>query len=122
MKKDINYYLNLPYNINLTQLEDGDYFAQFNDKELNNFVLLAGDGKTPNEAIKDLKEAFACYLEEALKNDDFIPEPVQNDKSENLAITLKNSLIDEIDFYAKKMGLTRSAFLALSAKAYIKSL
>ncbi len=122
MKKDINYYLNLPYNINLTQLEDGDYFAQFNDKELNNFVLLAGDGKTPNEAIKDLREAFACYLEEALKNDDFIPEPVQNDKSENLAITLKNSLIDEIDFYAKKMGLTRSAFLALSAKAYIKSL
>lgn len=102
MKKDINYYLNLPYKINLLKLDDGDYFAQFDDKELNKLVLMAGDGKTPNEAIEDLKNAFACYLEEALAKNEFIPEPMQKDKSKNLAITLKNSLIDEIDFYSKK--------------------
>ncbi|MCV3474004.1 type II toxin-antitoxin system HicB family antitoxin [Campylobacter sp. CNRCH_2014_2849] len=50
---------------------------------------MAGDGKTPNEAIEDLKNAFACYLEEALEKNEFIPEPMQNDKSKNLAITLK---------------------------------
>ncbi|RQD66464.1 type II toxin-antitoxin system HicB family antitoxin [Campylobacter hepaticus] len=122
MKKDINYYLNLPYKINLVKLDDGDYFAEFDDKGLNKLVLMAGDGKTPNEAIQDLKDAFACYLEEALAKNEFIPEPMQKDKSKNLAITLKNSLVDEIDFYSKKMGLSRSAFLAVCAKAYIKTL
>ncbi|AJC91476.1 type II toxin-antitoxin system HicB family antitoxin [Campylobacter subantarcticus] len=57
-----------------------------------------------------LKNAFVCYLEEALEKNEFIPESMQNDKSKNLAITLKNSLIDEIDFYSKKMGLSRSVF------------
>ncbi|HHO0739004.1 TPA: type II toxin-antitoxin system HicB family antitoxin [Campylobacter coli] len=122
MKKDINYYLNLPYKINLVKLDDGDYLAQFDDKELNKLVLMAEYGKTPNEATEDLKNAFACYLEEALAKNEFIPEPIQKDKSKNLAITLKNSLVDEIDFYSKKMGLSRSAFLAVSAKAYIKTL
>ncbi|WP_229238021.1 hypothetical protein [Campylobacter volucris] len=49
-----------------------------------------------------LKNAFACYLEEALEKNEFIPEPMQNDKSKNLAITLKNSLIDEKIFILRK--------------------
>ncbi|MCW1525136.1 type II toxin-antitoxin system HicB family antitoxin [Campylobacter jejuni] len=57
-----------------------------------------------------------------MAKNEFIPEPIQKDKSKNLAITLKNSLVDEIDFYSKKMGLSRSAFLAVSAKTYIKTL
>ena len=29
MKKDLNYYLNLPYTITIKKLDDGDYFAQY---------------------------------------------------------------------------------------------
>ncbi|MBP3208048.1 MAG: type II toxin-antitoxin system HicB family antitoxin [Campylobacter sp.] len=122
MKKDINYYLNLPYEIKIIRLDDGDYYAKYADSELNKKVLMAGDGKTPNEAIDDLKSAFACYLESAIEEGEFIPEPAQKDKSKNLAVTIKESLLNEIDFYAKKMGLSRSAFLAISAKNYIKTI
>nr|DAK15191.1 MAG TPA: HicB-like antitoxin [Caudoviricetes sp.]DAS13649.1 MAG TPA: hypothetical protein [Caudoviricetes sp.] len=122
MKKDVNYYLNLPYEIKIIRLEDGDYFAQYADVGLNKLVLMAGDGKTPNDAIEDLKEAFRCYLEDAIAKSEFIPEPLKDEKSKNLAVTIKQSLVDEIDFYAKKMGLSRSAFLAVSAKQYIKTL
>ncbi|EOH3683577.1 hypothetical protein ACL3DF_001292 [Campylobacter lari] len=41
-------------------------------------------------------------FKEALEKNEFIPEPMQNDKSKNLAITLKNSLIDEVDFILRK--------------------
>lgn len=118
--KDVDYYLNLPYQIKIIQLEDGDYFAQYDDKALKKIVLMSGDGKSPNEAIEDLKNAFACFLEDAIKNNEFIPEPTKEDKSKNLAITIKQSLVDEIDFYAKKLGISRSAFLAISAKQYMK--
>ena len=122
MKKDVNYYLNLPYEIKIVRLDDGDYFAQYIDVGLNKTVLMAGDGKTPNEAIDDLKEAFRCFLADAIAKNEFIPEPIKNDKSRNLAVTIKESLVDEIDYYANKMGLSRSAFLAVSAKQYIKTL
>lgn len=121
-KKDVNYYLNLPYEIKIVRLDDGDYFAQYIDAGLNKAVLMAGDGKTPNEAIDDLKEAFRCFLTDAIAKNEFIPEPIKNDKSRNLAVTIKESLVDEIDYYANKMGLSRSAFLAVSAKQYIKTL
>lgn len=120
--KNVEYYLDLPYEIKITRLEDGDYFAQYNDKGLSKVALISGDGKTPNEAIDDLKNAFECFLVDAIKNNDFIPEPTKEDKSKNLAVTIKQSLVDEIDFYAKRLGISRSAFLAISAKHYIKAI
>lgn len=36
MKKDINYYLNLPYKINLLKLDDGDYSHNLMIKNLIN--------------------------------------------------------------------------------------
>lgn len=120
--KDLNYYLSLPYKINIIRLEDGDYFAQFENKALKRKVLMCGTGKSADEAINDLKTSFACYVEDALEKGEFIPEDNQKDKSKNIAVTLKNSLIDEIDYYAKELGISRSAFLAMSAKNYMRSL
>ena len=65
MKKDLNYYLNLPYTITIKRLDDGDYFAQYADMGLTKNNLMAGWGATEAEAIADLKEAFACYVEGA---------------------------------------------------------
>lgn len=120
--KDLNYYLNLPYEIKIKPLEDGEFIAQYDNKELNKKCLMCGTGKSIDEAVKDLKEAFKCYVEDALACKEFIPEPKNKEKSKALAITLKESLIDEIDFYAEKLGLSRSSFLSLSAQKYIKQM
>ncbi|CUU72089.1 type II toxin-antitoxin system HicB family antitoxin [Campylobacter hyointestinalis] len=116
--KDLNYYLNLPYTISVKKLGDGDYFAQYLDINLTKNNLIAGWGKDELEAINDLKEAFACYVEGALKNGDFIPEPLVEDKKVRINITLPKSLIESID----KITKNRSQFLAESANLRLSSL
>lgn len=123
MKKDVDYYLNLPYEITIKKLDDGDYFAQYSDTGLNRVVLLSGDGKTVEDAISDLREAFVCYLEDAIAKGEYIPEPSSNeDKNKKLSITIQENLVSQIDYHAKKLGINRSAFLSLSARQYIKNL
>ena len=75
MKKDIDYYLSIPYRIEVVYIpecEGGGYLAQL--PELGKFAIV-GDGDTPEEAVNDLnnlkKERFAHYLEKGIK----IPEP-----------------------------------------------
>ena len=48
MKKDLNYYLNLPYTITIKRLDDGDYFAQYADMGLTkNNLRPAGELPKP---------------------------------------------------------------------------
>jgi predicted HicB family RNase H-like nuclease len=75
MKKDLSYYMSLPYTIQVIPIpvdEGGGFTAQL--PELGKYAI-AGDGDTPEEAIRDLdqvKEArFKYYLEKGLS----IPEP-----------------------------------------------
>ena len=42
---------------------------------------IAGDGKDHNEAIKDLKSAFGCYLDIALTLKEDIKEPSHLEKT-----------------------------------------
>lgn len=123
MKKDVNYYLNLPYKIELKKIpeNEGGGWGAFMP-EFNGIAFFYGDGETKSEALEDLDVAFKFTLEGLIEDNIPIPMPAQSDKSKNLAVTIKQSLVDEIDFYAKKMGLSRSAFLAVSAKQYIKTL
>lgn len=109
MKKDLNYYLNLPYTISVKKLKDGDYYAEYTDANLTKNTLMAGWGKNEMEAINDLKEAFSCFVESALKDGDFIPEP--NDKSVRVNICLPRSLLNAID----KVTKNRSKFLSEAA-------
>ena len=45
MKKNLDYYLNLPYTIIVKRLDDDDYFAQYADIGLTKNNLMAGWGK-----------------------------------------------------------------------------
>ncbi|MDL0089983.1 type II toxin-antitoxin system HicB family antitoxin [Campylobacter gastrosuis] len=87
MKKDINYYLNLPYEIKIVRLDDGDYYAQYADARLNKLVLMSGDGKTPNEAIDNLQNAFKSYLEYAIEAGRKIPGPIDENKKVRVKYT-----------------------------------
>lgn len=68
--KDVSYYLALPYPIVLTPIENGEWFAEI--------PLLFGcwaDGKTPDEAVRTLREVQALWLEVAIELGDDIQEP-----------------------------------------------
>jgi len=75
MNKDLDYYMCLPYVIEVVPIPDsegGGYTAQL--PQLGRFAIV-GDGETPEEAIADLenskRQRFAAYLESGVK----IPEP-----------------------------------------------
>ena len=69
--KSLEYYLSLPYTIELTPDEDGDWFAQI--------PLLKGcmtQGASREEALIMLDEAKTLWLETALEENIAIPEPI----------------------------------------------
>jgi predicted RNase H-like HicB family nuclease len=70
MDKSLEYYLSLPYPIELIPDEDGFWFAQI--------PLLPGcmtEGSSREEALEMLDEAKELWLETALDRGIHIPEP-----------------------------------------------
>ena len=112
MKKDLNYYLSLPYTITVKRLDDGDYFTQYVDAGLTKNALMAGWGKDEAEAISDLKEAFACYVEGALEKGENIYEQVVENTKVRVNLTMPKSVLVAIDAVTKN----RSAWLSNLAK------
>ena len=91
--KDLAYYMSLPYEIKVKKLskeEGGGFGAQMPIFEP--FALFFGQGESKAEAIKDLWQAFAAHVEDALKHGDFIPEPTKP-LSKNYAITMKTNIM-----------------------------
>ncbi len=113
--KDLDYYLNLPYEIIIKKLDEkdgGGYFARYKD-----FPYIMGDGENEIEALKDLKEAFKGALEVMLEKGDYIKEPIDNEAKIRINITLPKSLVEAIDTISDN----RSKFLADLANSAIKS-
>ena len=108
--KDLQYYLNLPYEIivrKLSQKDGGGYFANYKD-----FPYIMGDGESEAEAIADVKKAFAFVIETDLAEGKRIKEPSNTEAKVRINITLDKSLIEAID----KVTHNRSKFLANCAK------
>ncbi|HEX2622383.1 MAG TPA: type II toxin-antitoxin system HicB family antitoxin [Phototrophicaceae bacterium] len=68
--KNLDYYVNLPYTIELTPAGDGSWFAKI--------PLLPGCmtvGDTQQEALEMIEDAKLGWLSVALEEGDIIPEP-----------------------------------------------
>lgn len=74
-KKDIAYYLELPYNIIIRKDPYGGYFAKV--EELEGCMT---QGETYEEAFKNIQEAMGLWLEDALEDGTEIPEPVPEEE------------------------------------------
>ena len=74
MKKDLSYYMALPYTKTVTFQSDasGKYYIS-RVLELNG---CSSTGDTEAEALRSLSEAMECFLECCLACGDAIPEPV----------------------------------------------
>lgn len=95
MVKDIEYYQNIDYDILVSKLSEedgGGYFSYYKD-----IPSVMGDGETKEEAIKDVKSAFKCFVEVSLQNKDNIPEP--RSLEEKMRVNFNSSIgkIKEID-------------------------
>lgn len=76
-KKDLDYYLNLPYTIEITKIPDdegGGYTACI--PELGRWAFV-GDGETPEQALTDLENIKRHLFSEFLRNGKEIPLPKQ---------------------------------------------
>jgi len=81
VKKDLDYYMSLPYAIEVVPIPDsqgGGYTAQL--PQLGRFAFV-GDGETIEEAISDLeyfkRERFVAYLKDGIEIPEPKPETVQ---------------------------------------------
>jgi len=74
-KKDLAYYMELPYNIIIRKDPYGGYFAKI--EELEGCMT---QGETYEEALKNIREAMELWLENALEDGDIIPEPVADEE------------------------------------------
>lgn len=76
-KKDVDYYMCLPYTIQIRPVDDGDgvyYFAKV--LELDGCI---SHGDTWDEAYKNVREAMKGYIEVKLERGFPIPEPPKGD-------------------------------------------
>lgn len=112
--KDLNYYLNLNYEMIVKK--DSDCFVA----HYKEFPRILGTGENEIEAISDLKDAFKCFVEISLKNGDKIKEPSQIHPSKNYAITMKTNIMDEIDKTAQTGAFSLSDNRCSHAKLYKK--
>jgi len=111
--KTIQDYLDLDYEIILRKVspeDGGGYFAYYKD-----FKGVMGDGESADEALEDVKSAFACYLEVAIEKGENIKEPSHLMKTKRINITIPAYALEQIDNYAKSHNINRSTFLVESA-------
>ena len=120
--RNLNYYLNLPYVAIVVKDKNFDdtfyYYAYYKEYE-----YIKGAGNNEAEAISDLKSAFKDALAQMLSDNEEIIEPkLLSHKTKSYTITMKENIMQEIDAAAKELGISRSAFLAIPAKNYIRAL
>lgn len=113
MKKDLNYYLNLPYKIELKKIpeSEGGGWGAFMP-EFNGAAFFYGDGESKGEALDELEVAFKATLETLLESGDVIPEPVSEEKARRINITMPEAVIKAID----SVSSNRSAWLTQAAR------
>ncbi|QCD44777.1 type II toxin-antitoxin system HicB family antitoxin [Campylobacter mucosalis] len=110
--KNLDYYLNLPYKIELKKIpeSEGGGWGAFMP-ELNSVAFFYGDGQTKQEALDELEVAFRISIETLLKDKVKIPEPYDENKKVRVNVSLSQGLLNSIDSVSKN----RSAFLEKAA-------
>lgn len=113
MKKNLDYYMNLDYEIIVKKVkpeDGGGWFAYYKD-----FKGVMGDGESADEALQFAQEAFKAFVTVTLENKETIPEPNEADKSLRINISMPEKLIKKIDDFIAPLHITRSAFLQKAA-------
>jgi antitoxin HicB len=107
MEKTIDYYMNLPYTIELQCDPEHGWFVRV--KELRG-CMSAGD--TAEEALAMIQEAKAGWLEVALEEGLAIPEPrAEEDYSGKFVVRVPRSLHQELVESAAREGVSLNQYI-----------
>ncbi len=112
-KRELSRFLKLKYPVELAEQEGGWYFARIPD-----LPGCMSEGKTPDEAVKNVEAARALWLEDALDSGVEIPLPSEQRKySGKFVVRLPESLHGRLAQGAEREGVSLNQFvLALLAE------
>lgn len=103
--KGLEYYLNLPYPVQLSrQIDDDDeyWFAEILD-----LPGCMADGVNPNEAMKNLEDAKRLWIETHIEDGYEVPEPAQSHGySGKFLLRMPKSLHHRLALQAKREGVS----------------
>jgi len=107
MEKTLDYYMNLPYTIELRQDPEEGWFVRV--KELRGCM---SQGDTAEEAVAMIREAMELWLEVALEDGLPIPEPrPEEDYSGKFVVRVPRSLHRELVDSAKREGVSLNQYI-----------
>jgi len=107
MEKTIEYYMNLPYTIELIPEPEGGWCVAI--KELPGCL---SEGDTVDEAIEMIHDAMRGWLEISLEEGHDIPEPkLDEDYSGKFVVRLPRSLHRQLAEIAEREGVSLNQFI-----------
>jgi predicted RNase H-like HicB family nuclease len=105
-KKDVAYYMNLPYKIIIRKDPYGGFFAKVDELE-----GCMTQGETYDEVSSNIREAMELWFEGSLEKGMDIPEPEQeNDYSGKFMIRLPKSLHRRLAENAKEENVSLNQY------------
>jgi antitoxin HicB len=107
MQKDLEYYLDLPYTIELTRSAGGGWFVRV--RELPGCM---SQGETPQEAMDMIQDAMRGWIEISLEDGDPIPEPRTMDEySGKFVVRVPRSLHRDLVEAADREGVSLNQYV-----------
>lgn len=105
-RKDLDYYLGLPYTIQLHRSPEGGFVADV--------VELPGcisQGDTPAEAVEMVLDAMRSWITTALADGDPVPEPAPDAYSGRFVLRIPKSLHRSLAVQAAQEGVSLNQFI-----------
>ncbi|MDI6601348.1 MAG: toxin-antitoxin system HicB family antitoxin [Thermoanaerobacteraceae bacterium] len=117
MNKDMDYYMKLPYTIEIKPSPEGGFAARI--VELPGCITQAD---TIEEVYTMLEDAKRCWIEDALENSEKIPEPVGEEYSGKFVVRIPKSLHKVLSERAamEKVSLNQYIIYQLSKSVMLK--
>ena len=109
MAKDLDYYMNLDYDMRIRKLaedEGGGWFAEI--------PLLPGciaDGESVGKTVENLDAAKKSWIETSLELGRLVPEPLSDDFSGQLRVRIPKSLHRDLSQRAKEENTSLNQFI-----------
>jgi len=104
---DINHYLSLNYHKRLYQDDEGDWIIEVDD-----LPGCIADGRTPDEAVENIRHAMSSWIESRIAAGLDVPEPAEIEEySGKILLRMPRFLHRRLSLQAKTEGISLNQYL-----------